>query len=219
LKLLFDALDPERVGANVRKLRYRIRDEDRANRFAPRPKYVWIEMRPRGGGGTADEMIFPCLDASWVDSVNLPRLEAPVERWPDAPTARVQAWFRYDDPTPLEKVSVPRDSSGQTVTIEKEAWRIENVLGDADAVRKIVVIWRPSEGQPSVEKLLSRGVWLSPPADHVRRRFATDGSEAIHEFTYTQAELVKRDAEITVVSKAQFQQGAYSTEFDFDVAN
>jgi hypothetical protein len=224
LKLVFDALDPERVGANVRKLRFRIRDEDRASRFAPRPKHVWLEVRPRGAASDAEGKVFPCLDPAWIDNVNLPRLEAPVERWPDAPSARVQAWFRFDEAAALQKVTVPRDSSGQTVTIEKDAWRIENVTGDSDAVRKVVVIWQPSDSRPndsqrSLEKLLSRAVWLSPPADQVRRRYAIDGSQAIHEFTYTQPELVKRDVDISVVTKAQFQQGAYATEFDFDVAN
>ena len=176
-------------------------------------------MHPRGAGSDVDGKVFPCLDPAWIDNVNLPRLATPVERWPQAPSARVQAWFRYDDPAALQKITVPRDSAGQTVTIEKDPWRIENVVGDSDTVRKVVVIWQPSDRQPSLEKLLTRAVWLSPPPDHVRRRYATDGREAIHEFTYTQPDLVKRDVEISIVTKAQFQQGAYSTEFDFDVAN
>jgi len=185
----------------------------------PRPEHIWLEMHPRGAGSDVDGKVFPCLDPAWIDNVNLPRLATPVERWPQAPSARVQAWFRYDDPAALQKITVPRDSAGQTVTIEKDPWRIENVVGDSDTVRKVVVIWQPSDRQPSLEKLLTRAVWLSPPPDHVRRRYATDGREAIHEFTYTQPDLVKRDVEISIVTKAQFQQGAYSTEFDFDVAN
>jgi hypothetical protein len=219
MKLVLDALDPERVGANVRKLRFRLHDEDRAARLAPRPKHIWLQMQPRGGGSESDSRSFPCLDAVWIDNINMPRLEAAVERWPDAPMARVQATLRYDDPAVLQKTTVPRDATGQTVTIEKDAWRVENITGEADNMRKVVVVWQPSGGELTLDKLLSRGVWTSPPPDQIRRRYAVDGSEAIHEFTYTQPELIKRDIEVSVVSKAQFQQGAYTTEFDFDVAN
>jgi hypothetical protein len=220
LKLVFDALDPERLGTTIRRFRFRIRDEDRAERLAPRPTHVWLEIKPRGITVEAADLLFPCLDAAWMhNSVNLPRMEVPVERWPDCPSARVQAWFRYSDPATLRTATVPRDSTGQTLTIDRDEWRIVQVRGESPQARKIAVIWRPSQPQPGVERLLDRAVWLSPAPDHTRRRYAVDGTEAVHEFTYTQPDLMTRDIQVSVVTRAQFQQGAYSAECEFDVAN
>lgn len=62
-------------------------------------------------------------------------------------------------------------------------------------------------------------MWLWPPPDITRRFYAVDGSAAIHEFTYSRPDAIDRDVQLRIVNKAQFQQGAYSAECEFDVAN
>lgn len=218
-ELRLDALDPEYAGSSVRKLRFRLRHQDASTSFAPRPKYVWLEFSPRNAGGEAESKVFPCLDATWLDFVNLPRLEAPVQNWPDAPRARVQAYFLMDEQLPvLETAKVPRDAKGQTLTVERESWRIANEVNDTETSRTIEVVWEPTE-RGGIDKLLERAVWLSPAPQVTQRRFLLDGSKVIHQFTYTNPELVRRDIEVQVVSKAEFQRRAYSTlDFEFSVA-
>jgi hypothetical protein len=218
-KLFVDALDPERVGATINRFHFRIRDDDAQRRFAPRPKYVWLELKPRGIGGEAADYVFPCIDAAWKENVNLPRLQVPVERWPDCPTARAQVWFRYSDPQALQQATIPRDQSGQTLSVGAEKWRIEQAGGEAGAARKITVTWQPTEPQPGVDKLLERAVWLWPPPDLTRRFYTLDGTAAIHEFTYSRPETANVDVQLRVVSRTAFQQGAYFAECEFDVAN
>jgi hypothetical protein len=218
-KLLFDALDPERIGPTINRFHFRIRDEERDRRFTPRPKYVWLELSPRGVGGDATDVVFPCIDTAWKENTNLPRLQMPVERWPDCPSARVRAWFRYSDPISLHLTTITRDQGGQTLGLAPDKWRVEQMGGEAGAARTITVTWQPSEPQAGMEKLLERAVWLWPPPDITRRFYALDGSAAIHEFTYSRPEAINLDLQLRVVSRTQFQQGAYFAECEFDVAN
>lgn len=216
LRLHFEALDPERLGNAIRKFRFRLRDEDRAANLAPRPRYVWLEMRPRGAVGSGADLIYPNLDAVWLDSVNLPRFEAPVERWPDAPSARVQAWFRYTEPLVSPTTTIARDSTGQTLTIDREKWQIMHAPAEEGSPRKVVVRYAPDNPEPGVQKLQERAVWLYPAPSHTRRSYAIDGTEALHEFTYTDPDAAKVQLQVRIVSRSQFQQGAYTTEFEFD---
>ncbi len=220
-KLVFEALDPERIGATINRFNFRIRDEEPQQRFAPRPRYVWLELKPRGIGGEAADYVFPCIDAAWKENVNLPRLQVPVERWPDCPTARAQIWFRYSDSglQALAQATIPRDQSGQTLTIGSDKMRVEQTGGEAGAARKITVTWQPNESQPGVDKLVERAVWVWPPPDVTRRFYAIDGTAAIHEFTYSRPDTANVNVDLQVVSRSAFQQGAYFAECEFDVAN
>jgi hypothetical protein len=216
-RLLLDALDPERVGLTVSKFHFRLRDEDESQRFAARAKYVWLELRPVLGSGESSERAFPCIDVMWKENINFPRLQMPVERWPDAPTARVKAWLRYSDPLALAQVTLARDRSSQLMSAGSEKWQVEQSGGDAGSPRKITVTWEPTDGQPGLQRLLDRAVWLSPAPDNTRRQYALDGSTAIHEFTYNRSDVA--NVEIRVVTRDQFEQGAYLAELEFSTAN
>ncbi len=216
-RLQFDALDPERIGLTVSKFNFRLREEEDALRFAPRPKYIWVEMKPVLLGGETSQQSFPFIDTAWKENINLPWLQMAVEKWPDGPTARAKAWFRYSDPLALAQAKISPDRASQSLTAGAMKWQIEQSGGDGGSPRKITAIWEPTDGQPELQKLLDQAVWLSPPPDITRRQYALDGSTAIHEFTYNRADV--SSVEIRVVSKANFEQGAYSAELTFDTAN
>ncbi|HEY2415181.1 MAG TPA: vWA domain-containing protein [Pirellulaceae bacterium] len=216
-RLLFDALDPERVGLAVNMLNFRLRDEDSGRRFTPRPKYVWLEVRPILAGGAPSDRAFPCIDAAWKENINLPRLAMPVQHWPECTTARVKALLRYTDPLLQAQVTIPRDRDSQTITAGSDKLQIEQTGGDGGAPRKIAVSWEPGDSSNGLSNLIERAVWLSPPPDVTRRQYALDGSAAIHEFTYNREGV--GNVEIRVALRSQFEQGAYSAELEFDVAN
>jgi hypothetical protein len=216
-RLLFDALDPERVGLAVNKLNFRLRDDDSGRRFTPRPKYILLEVRPLFAGGVPSDRTFPCIDVSWKENINLPRVQMPVEHWPECTTARAKAFFRYTDPLLLAQAAIPRDRDSQTITAGADKWQIEQSGGDGGAPRKITVSWEPGDTSSGLSNLIERAVWLAPPPDVTRRQYALDGSAAIHEFTYTREGI--GNVEIRIVSRSQFEQGAYSAELEFDVAN
>lgn len=216
-RLLFDALDPERIGLTVSKFNFRIRDEDETHRFAARPKHAWIEVKPMLPGGESSERTFPCIDPLWKENINLPRLQMAVEKWPDCPSARVKAWLRYSDPLASATATIPRDRTSQLLSAGNEKWQIEQTTGDGGTPRKITAIWEPTDGQPSLQKLLDRAVWLTPPPDSIRRQYALDGSSAIHEFIYNRPDIA--NVEIRVVKREDFEQGAYYAELEFDTAN
>jgi hypothetical protein len=216
-RLQFDALDPERIGLTVSKFNFRLREEEDALRFAPRPKYIWVEMKPVLLGGETTQQSFPFIDTAWKENVNLPWLQMAVEKWPDCPAAKAKAWFRYTDPLALAQAKISPDRASQVLTAGPMKWQIDQTGGDAGSPRKITATWEPTDGQPELQKLLDQAVWLTPPPDLTRRQYALDGSTAIHEFTYNRADVSSVD--IRVVSKANFEQGAYSTELTFDTAN
>jgi hypothetical protein len=211
-KLLFDALDPERSGSIIQNFHFRIRDEQAEQRFTPRPSHVWLEISPRLSNSAAD-VVFPCIDAIWVENVNLPHLQAAVKRWPECSQAHVRAWFRYSQPQGAETV-LRRGDGGMTLDVGAEKWRIEQ---DAGTERRLTVSWEPRHAEPGLEKLLGSAVWLSPAPETTHRLYAPDGSMARHEFTYSRGN-VSNDVRVQIVSRAQFQQGAYAAEFEFDIA-
>ena len=174
-------------------------------------------MKPRGIAGELADQVFPCIDVAWKENVNLPRLQMPVDRWPDCPSARVQAWFRFSEPLAATRATIRKDDAGQTLSVASEKWIVEQTGGEAGVPRKVTVIWQPSEPRMGIDKLLDYGAWLSPAPDETRRQYAIDGSAAIHEFTYSRAEAAT--LELRIVSRAQFQQGAYFAECEFEIAN
>jgi hypothetical protein len=119
----------------------------------------------------------------------------------------------------MHRERIARDEIGKKVELAPDKWRIEQTGGEAGAARKITVTWQPNEPQPGVNKLLERAVWLWPPPDQTSRKFALDGTTAIHEFTYSRPQAANKDVELLIVSRSQFQQGAYFAECEFDVAN
>jgi hypothetical protein len=216
-KLLLDALDPERVGPTINRFHFRVRDEDFENRFTPRPRYVWLELTPRSAAGDASDQVFPCIDASFVRNTNLPIVQMPVDGWPESPKARVQSWFRYTDPVATHQAIVPRGQAGQTLAVGSDKWRVEQTGGEPGIARKITVIWEPREPAGSAQGLFDRAVWASPQPDTTRRHYSVDGSAAIHEFIYSRADAANEDVRLRIVSRTDFQQGAYFAEFDFDL--
>jgi hypothetical protein len=216
-RLLFDALDPERVALTVSKFNFRLRDEDEQHRFAARPRYVWLEVKPLLASGEPSPRTFPCIDISLKENINLPRLEMAVKNWPESPTARVKAWFRYSEPLASATTTISRDRASQSLVDGAEKWQIEQITGDGGAPRKITVIWEPTDSQPGLQKLLDRAVWLTPSPDSIQRKYALDGSAAIHEFIYNRPDA--NNVEIRVVPRGNFEQGAYFAELEFDTAN
>ena len=217
-RLLLDALDPERVALTVSKFNFRLRDEDEQHRFAPRPRYVWLEVTPILASGEAADRTFPCIDISLKEYNNLPWLEMPVKNWPECPTARVKAWLRHAEPLASATATISRDRASQSLQSGTEKWRIEQTAGDGGTPRKITAIWEPTDGQPSLQKLLDRAVWLTPPPDAIRRQYAVDGSAAIHEFIYNRPDT--NNVEIRIVPRGNFEQNAsYYGELEFSTAN
>jgi hypothetical protein len=66
---------------------------------------------------------------------------------------------------------------------------------------------------------LEKAVWASPPPDVIRRRWAVDGTGVVHEFTYSRPDAQNADVTLHVVTRQQFQQGAYYAELDFRTAD
>jgi hypothetical protein len=77
----------------------------------------------------------------------------------------------------------------------------------------------PSADSRRLDRLLEQAVWVWPPADDIYRRYAQDGSSAEHEFRYTRPGAAERDLDLRIVTRPQFQQGAYAVELEFDVVN
>jgi hypothetical protein len=216
-QLIVDAMDPERSGTRVTRLNFRLRDREPRRNFTPRPKYIWLEVKPAGRAADKTASVFPLVDPLWRDNVNLPWLEAPVEGWPDdCQSARVQLWFR-DTELGQPVATLDRSSPGKSLTRGSEQWQLEQSGGTAGEPRRITVACRPEGSAASVDTLLRRGVWLWPPPDKTTRRYQRDGALAIHEFTYERPE--NSPIDVRIVDREQFAADAYAVEFEYSLAN
>jgi hypothetical protein len=97
-------------------------------------------------------------------------------------------------------------------------WEVEDVGGDAGEERRVTVTCRFAEGDRKYDKLLEQAVWLSQPADEIRRQYAKNGSEMIHEFTYKRLD-PRETLKLRVGTRQQFEQESYLAEVNVDVAN
>ena len=97
-------------------------------------------------------------------------------------------------------------------------WLVEQAGGEAGQERKITVTFEPADGERRYEHLLQQAVWLSPPPDQIYRRLAKDGSQAIHEFTYSRPG-VTDTPELRIASRQQFERGAYYSELTVNVVD
>jgi hypothetical protein len=224
LELRVAPLDPHRSSGLLDMLFLRLRAEPAGQRFTPRPRYAWIEVDPLGAA--SQEPTIPVIDAAWENHTELPVLQIPVRAWPPLATrAKIRAWFRYTDPPLAARATLRRGRTAPPLepaagaTPASGRWSIEEVGGEAGQQRKISVSFEANESDRKYENLLGQAVWLSPPPDKVERRFAKDGSRAIHEFIYTRLGTSDAQLDVYVASRQQFERGAYFAELTVNVVD
>ncbi|MEX2176533.1 MAG: hypothetical protein WD872_19365 [Pirellulaceae bacterium] len=220
------ALAPSRQGRTIEAFSFKLRDKKHDQQFTPRPPYTWAEVQPAGDSPNLPRDVFPGLDAQWRDRTNMPVLEVPVLDWPAAATrASVRLWFRYRQPEQAAWATVrPGDSRPQLefaggVAQAAARWSVEQAGGEGEPSRIVRVTLNTGEPPGSFQELLAYAVWMWPQPNQTSRKYARDGSHAIHEFTFADAAHAQTDLKLQIVTKQQFQEGATACEFEQDIAN
>lgn len=213
--LLLEALDPLRSVGQIERLAFRLRDRDASEKFTPRPWAIWTEIAPLGPRSLPPPSQV-CFDVLWKENVNFPRFEVPVPPWKGASRVRAQVWLRENPPLPTSQIVLARGQSAQSPSKPTPGWRVAQTETD-DGGRKVTVAWRPPERKSNVAQLAEYAVWVWPPADRVRRRFAQDATMAIHEFSFTNPSFVGSDITVSWVSAEEFRRGAYTAILEFPV--
>jgi hypothetical protein len=216
------ARDPHYSSRVLDMLFLRLRVQPAGQKFTPRPRLAWVEVEPLSPAGS--EPTIPVMDASWDNHTELPVLQIPIRSWPpQANRAKIRAWFRYSDPPLAAQVRLRRGSTPPVLqpvagTVAAAGrWSIEETGGEAGQPRKVSVTFDADEGNRKYGDLLGQGIWLSPAPDRIERRFAKDGSRAIHDFIYTRLGTSDAQLDIYVASRQQFERGAYFAELTVNV--
>lgn len=213
--LIIEALDPLRSVGQIERLAFRLRDQDSFEKFTPRPWAIWSEITPLEAR-TPPPPGQVCFDVLWRDNINFPRFEIPTLTPRGTSRVRAQVWVRETPPPPAAQLVLSRGQSAQTPTRPTPGWRVTQAETD-DAGRIVTVTWRPAEPKTSPIELAAYAVWVWPPADRVHRRFAQDGTVAIHEFHFISPSSVGSDVTLSWVSADEFRRGAYTATWEFPV--
>jgi hypothetical protein len=213
--MLIEALDPIRSLGQVERLSFRLRDQDASEKFTPRPWAIWTEVTPLGPRPfTPPSQV--CFDVLWKDNINFPRFEVPIPPWKGISRVRAQVWLRETPPPPTAQLVLSRGQSAQTPAQPTPGWRVTQSDTD-NGGRTVTVTWRPAQPKSTPAELAEYAVWVWPAASRVRRRFAQDGTIAIHEFSFDNPSFVGSDIAVSWVSAEEFRRGAYTATWEFSL--
>jgi hypothetical protein len=154
----------------------------KAERFSPRPKEVWIEIRPRLPAGHNDEGRVYCFyDPDFQPATPVPVVRCQALQWPEAAEeATIEAWFRFDAAKgeqrragdPLNNFRLP-----EAPEISFEGPEIKVDSRRATTVTLTEIHTRGRERKPLK-------VEMQPPPDKVEHRYNSKTGMVRHQFTY-----------------------------------
>lgn len=158
--------------------------------FTPRPKHVWVEIKPMGERNDAskDWPTFVFYDLQFENRRPVPEMVFTATQWPEvAELAEVRFWFRMDDDViPNDQFPVPRGSDPVTFTSKEVPgvrFEVEVVRSDDNDNQRVRVreIHDGSVGAVDLNRLRVR---LLPPPDEIKHQYISDSQRVLHEFTY-----------------------------------
>jgi hypothetical protein len=191
----------------------------RAERFSPRPKEMWIEIRPRFPAGHADEGRVYCFyDPNFEPSMPVPVVRCQALQWPEAAAeATIEAWFRFDLAKGEKRRAGDALNSFRLADAPEIAFEGPEIKDDPRQPTTVTL----TEIHPRGNALNALKVEMQPPADKVEHRYNSKTGMVRHQFVYSDRPDVKevRDYTIRMVTrKSLIEKAVYAPRLIVDLS-
>ncbi len=168
---------------------------DAAERFSPRPRHVWAEIRPL----PARTPVFYLQDVEFVPGLPVPMLRFRVSPWPqEVLQAELRLWVSWDEDGGGREIPLKLAENSQ-VDIPGTSLQIEPRAGREGEAYQVTVT---EQHLGSNTRELLR-VQLRPPPDHVTRSYFSSSGKARHIFAYEDREFWKSETPRLIVTSME----------------